>query len=317
MVLGEFDGDEAGHGRFALEAEERPDAFEQGAEPVGGARPDPAGDGLFAGAHEQAVDELPELHRFDLREEVGLAVGPAGEERVEGAEVRVGRRVDVRDVDPVLAVADDAEPSGAGAGEDAREKMMVARPPDEVRSERADLEPVRSRLERDLFGDGLRLGIGAEPVVAVRQRFVGAAEGFAVEDDARGARVDEGAHAVGLAGGDDVRRPVDVDADVLFPRAPDAGLRRHVEDVVAPLDRGVDRRAVGDVAAMEFDLGREFAGERGAAEHADAVAAGEAAADDGLAEEAGAAGDEDEGRVHRTRRRVHSLASRRRWILAL
>jgi hypothetical protein len=54
-----------------------------------------------------------------LREEVGLAVGASGEERVQRAEVRVGRGVDVRDVDLVLAVADDAELAGARAGEDA------------------------------------------------------------------------------------------------------------------------------------------------------------------------------------------------------
>ena len=90
-----------------------------------------------------------------------------------------------------------------------------------------------------------------------------------------------------------------------------------MEDVVAAFDSRVDRGAVGDVAAKEFHLAGEFAGHRGAAEHSDAVAAGEAAADDGLAEEAGAAGDEDEGRIHRARRVVHSLASCRRWILAL
>ena len=62
-----------------------------------------------------------------------------------------------------------------------------------------------------------------------------------------------------------------------------------------------------------LDLGGMFAGHRRAAEHADLISAGEAAADHGLAEEAGAAGDEDEGRViHRARRLVHSLASWRR-----
>ena len=108
MVLGEFDGDEASHGWFALAAEERPDAFEQGTEPVGRPLADATGDGLLAGADEQAVDKLPELYGFALGDEVGLPIGAPCEERIERAEVRVGRGVDVRDVNAVLAVADDA-----------------------------------------------------------------------------------------------------------------------------------------------------------------------------------------------------------------
>ena len=95
---------------------------------------------------------------------------------------------------------------------------------------------------------------------------------------------------------------------------------RGVDDIARTLVRmdGATPVTVGDVAADERDLGREFAGHRRAAEHAYLVAAGEAATDHGLAEEAGAAGDKDDGRsVHRARRAVHSLASRRRCILAL
>ena len=167
MVLGEFDGDETGHERFAFEAKKRPGAFEEGAEPIGGALADPLREGFLTGADEQAIDEDPELHGFALREEVRLAVGAADEERIERAEVRVGGGIDVRDVDLVLAIADDAELAGAGPGEDAWEEVIVSGAPDQVRAQGADLQFVRSGLQGDLLGDGLSLGVSAEPVVAV------------------------------------------------------------------------------------------------------------------------------------------------------
>ena len=102
-----------------------------------------------------------------MREEVRLAVGAAGEECVERGEVCVGGGVDVRDVDLVLAVADNTELAGAGAGEDAWEEVIVSGTPDEVRAQRADLKFFGSGLEGDLLGDGLSLGLSAEPVVAV------------------------------------------------------------------------------------------------------------------------------------------------------
>ena len=73
----------------------------------------------------------------------------------------------------------------------------------------------------------------------------------------------------------------------------------------------------GETTGTRPPLAGKFTGERGAPQDADAIAAREAATDHGLTEEAGAAGDEDEGRIHRVRRLVHSFDKRRRWILAL
>jgi hypothetical protein len=65
-----------------------------------------------------------------LREEVRLTVGATGEEGIERAEVCVGGGVDVRDIDLVLAVADDAELAGASTSEDAWEEVVVSGTPD-------------------------------------------------------------------------------------------------------------------------------------------------------------------------------------------
>ena len=85
MVFGELDGDEAGHGRFAGEAEEGPGEFHREAYCVGGAEGDAASEGRKVEAREEFVEPGPEGDGVVLGEEVGFAAGMgAGREGVEG-----------------------------------------------------------------------------------------------------------------------------------------------------------------------------------------------------------------------------------------
>ena len=53
-----------------------------------------------------------------------------------GEEVGVDGVFDVHHVDAVAAVADDAQPAGAGAGEHAGDEVRIADAPDQVRAQR-------------------------------------------------------------------------------------------------------------------------------------------------------------------------------------
>ena len=73
-----------------------------------------------------------------------------------GEEVGVDGIFDVHHVDAVPAVADDAQPAGAGAGEHPRHQVRIADAPDEVRAQRQGAE-----AERAVRGYGL-----GQPVVS-------------------------------------------------------------------------------------------------------------------------------------------------------
>lgn len=134
VVLGEFGGDETGHGRLAFEGKDAPGGFADGAEGGGGAERNAARDGRFAERREESVDPIPEDDGFAVGDEVGAAGGGAVQGGF-GEEVGVGGVLDVDHVDAVVAVSDDAEATGAGAGEDTRDEMRIADAPDEVGTE--------------------------------------------------------------------------------------------------------------------------------------------------------------------------------------
>jgi hypothetical protein len=75
VVFGEFGGDEAGHGRLALEREDAPGGFADGADGGGGAEGNMAGDGRFAEGGEELVDPFPEDDGFAVGDEIGAAGG--------------------------------------------------------------------------------------------------------------------------------------------------------------------------------------------------------------------------------------------------
>ena len=78
-----------------------------------------------------------------------------GREVVERIEVRLRGVVDVGGVDEVLAVADEAQPAGARALDQARQQLVVARAPDQARAQRDGRERRVVGGEHCLLGDRL------------------------------------------------------------------------------------------------------------------------------------------------------------------
>ena len=98
---------------------------------------------------------------------------------------------------------------------------------------------------------------------------------------------------MGAAGAEHIRRAGHVRVDVALLAAPVAGLRRVVEHRVDALAGAQHVRGVGEVAEALFDAHRVELRGAAALRADDGVALGLQAAADRLAEETGAAGDED------------------------
>lgn len=295
MVLGEFGGDKAGHGRLAgKEWQDTPEGFKESAGGMGGGQRKAAGYRGAAKAMQEGVDPFPEDDGRAVGDEIGAASGGMGGvgEGVESEQVGGGGVADVGEVNAVGAVADDAQ--AMGAGEDARDEVGVAGAPDEVGTQGGDAEAGRVVGGKyGLLGESLGVRVVAGKFLAVREGFVGAGVTLAVEDDAGGAGVNEAGNAVTVAGGEDVLGAEDVGAEVIMPWAPDAGLGGDVKHGVAAGDGAINSGGVGEVAGKDFDAAGGEDGVGRAGEAADGVAAGLAELDEGPAKEAAAAGDED------------------------
>ena len=94
--------------------------------------------------------------------------GRAGLEPVGGQQMGFGGVVDINGVDERAAPTDSPEPARAGAGDDPRKEVIVARPPDQMRSERDRGQIGRVGFEDRLFGECLRLWIGGLEPAGIR-----------------------------------------------------------------------------------------------------------------------------------------------------
>ena len=110
----------------------------------------------------------------------------------------------------------------AGLGDDPRDEVVVARPPDQVRAQRdrGELRPVARPAPRARPRLGLRVG-GIE-VFGYGTDSSPPSMSPAVVNHARRPGVDQPADAVLPAGGDDVLGPVDVGGEEVLVPAPDA-----------------------------------------------------------------------------------------------
>ena len=91
-----------------------------------------------AGDRQQLVDPRPAVDRLALADEVRPARhGRARPQRINRQEM--GRRgvLDIHRVDHILAVADAAQSTSPGAIDHVRNKIAVARPPNQMRPQRA------------------------------------------------------------------------------------------------------------------------------------------------------------------------------------
>jgi len=93
------------------------------------------GDRRFAEGAEELVNPLPEANGFAVGDEEGAA---ARDRQLRAGKGLLGENMgvdgvgDVDHVDRVLAITDDAQAPGAGAGEHAGDEVRVADAPDEV-----------------------------------------------------------------------------------------------------------------------------------------------------------------------------------------
>ena len=248
VVFREFGGDEAGHGRFAAERKYPPNGFADGADRRRRGEGNAAGDGRFAEGGEELIDPIPEDDGLAIGDEVGAAGCGGVVQGGFGEEVGVDGVLDVDHVDLVGARADDAEATGAGAGEDARNQVRIADTPDQVwtKGDRAKVGPVGG--EDFAFGDGFGERIRGGAGRGEREGFVGAGEVATVVDDAGRGGVDEVAHAGGAGGDEEGAGAEDVGAKVVVVAAPHADAGGDVEN---GFDAGAGGGEVGGVGSIE------------------------------------------------------------------
>lgn len=139
-----------------------------------------------------------------------------------------------------------------------------------------------------LLGEGLGMGIMAEPAGRiggglVDAELVDAVIAAGIEGDAGAAGVDQAAHAVLAASGEEVLGTAGVGVVVVPPRSPDAGHGRGVKDGV---DSGAgvgDGLWIANVTQNDFNGALFPGGGRVAAERADGMAIGEQLRDEAAA----------------------------------
>lgn len=212
-----------------------------------------------------------------------------------GEEVGVDGVFNVDHVHPVSAGADDAQPPGLGAREDAGHQVRIADAPDQMRPERKGAQRGRVGRQHLPLRDGLGQRIRARAIGRERERLVGPGEIPAVVNYAGRARVDEPGNAVLPASVQQGTGAENVGPEEILVTAPDPHLGGDMKDGFNSRARGGDRRHVVKRRADKanpttFEIGRGVAAEDG---HATPV--GEEALDKAAAEKTGAAGDEDVG----------------------
>jgi hypothetical protein len=246
----ELRGQEPCHSRLALDPQHTVYSFQHRADPPGSPRRDRLADLRQAGLNEDLVDPVPAVHRLSLTDEIGAAGdGRSGRQCIGRLQMSFGSVFHVDHVDPVRAVSHAAQLPGPRALDQPRNQVPVARPPDQVRPQRAGesrsrlpggtLAPIS--LQHLLLRQRLAVRIMAQPPRGIRDRFVDAALIRAVERHARAAGVDQSRHARSQTAVDDVTRPQRVDAVVIIPRSPDAGdsgrMKHHVHPLAGRLYR--------------------------------------------------------------------------------
>src|SRR5205085_4363252 len=87
------------------------------------------------------IDPAPAIHRFAVGKKIGSAADwAAGRQGVCRQQVGVSSVFDVDGVDHVLAAADPPQRSAASSLEKARDQLLIARAPDQMRSQSAGEE---------------------------------------------------------------------------------------------------------------------------------------------------------------------------------
>ena len=177
----------------------------------------------------------------------------------------------------------------------ARQDLLVARAPDQARTQgdRGQVRPIGG--EHRLLGDGLGFGIGRLEILAIGNIVGGAAfdrMGGAMGHAGRGG-VDQLADAVDAAGIEHVLRADDIGRVIAFVAAPGAGLGRVVEDRFHAIGGMGQRMRIGQVALHLAHAELRQHRIVPAIEADDLVAAFDQAAAQRLAEESTAAGDQD------------------------
>ena len=232
--------------------------------------------------------------------------------------------VDVGAVNDVAAITHDAQPPRFCAFDQARQDVVVARPPDQARTQRDGGQVRIVRGQHGFFGDGLGGCVMRLEAVAVGHAVRGAAfdrMGGAMGHAGRGG-VHQLADAMSPACVQHVVGADDVGAMVAVVTAPRARLRRVVEDGVEPRavvagERGQDGIAVRKIARNLAHAQRLQRGVVTAIETGGAMPALEQAAAQRLAQETSATGHQDVHSMSCNGCRAAQCASFSRPILAL
>lgn len=203
---------------------------------------------------EEIVDPVPKKNWFVIGNKIRFASGIVSwlVEGGFGAEVGVDDVVDIAEVDAVVAVADDAEFAFVAAFEDTRDEIRVAGSPDEVWTEGDGFQVPRRLIvgnEDGFFGDDFTCWVRAGNIGPVWEGFVGSGEVLVVEDDARGAGVDEFWNEEVAAAVDDRLGADNVGAFKIFAFAPDADFGGCVENRIH-----VSAGASGGGRVREIDI---------------------------------------------------------------
>ena len=178
--------------------------------------------------------QSPTVHRLALTDEIRpTADRRTSLQRIGGQKMSRRRVFDVNHVNEIRSVADSPKPATSRTIEQPGNQMLVTRPPDQVRPQRAREQPIAIvRFQDMLLAQRFRMRIMAKPATGVRRRLVDAILIGSVEGHAGAARIDQPRDLMLQTPSNDVMRTECVDAIEMIPRAPDPGDTGAVKDDV-------------------------------------------------------------------------------------
>lgn len=292
---GQLCGDKPGHWGIGVKSQQCPEGFESG---TGG----PCCPGADATLHsrqacsgEERVDPVPEIDGFRFVDEVCAAGWLSGDPQgLFGGQVCGCCVFDVRNGHKILPCSDLFEATTAGGVEQFGDEVIVAGPPDQVRSQGAGQEAALSGgLEDGLFGESFGVWVVAEPALGVGRGFVCLEVIGAIEDHAGRAGVDESGNFVSVAGVENIESALVVDAEVETAWAPDAGHGGGMENGFDAVAGTEYKLGIADITLNQLGAGGGDSGVVFAAEDSNCVSVISQLFDDVETEKASATGNEN------------------------
>jgi hypothetical protein len=187
MIFRQLGRNEARHRRLAAQGQHAPRRLTDGAHRAGQSKRHASRHGPFAERDQQLVDPAPEEHRLVIGDKIRAPrrLPAASGQRALGREVGVDGILDVHHVDPICAVAHDAELARPRPGQHPGHKVRITHTPDQMGPQGHGAQPLLVRSQHVPLRHRLGQGIGARTRLRQRQRFVRPRQRLAVVHHAR------------------------------------------------------------------------------------------------------------------------------------